>query len=183
MKNMECEDIHLVEPTEELREAYLDFIEECCAAGETEPAGSGWHSGDNFDQLLSRLRNHAQGKNLPTSLVPASTYWLVRQGRVLGTCDLRHRLTEGLRDFGGHIGYSVRPSERNKGYGTLILKLALEKARQLGIKRVLITCGKDNIASARVIQKHGGVLDSESYCEQAGRVTQRYWIELYPSDK
>ena len=93
---------------------------------------------------------------------------------------MSHWLTDALRDWGGHIRYGVRPSERNKGYGTLMLKLALDKARALGIGRVLITCGKDNIASQRVILKNGGVLDSESYSEQAGRVTQRYWIDLEP---
>ena len=87
-------------------------------------------------------------------------------------------VAEALRDFGGHVGYGVRPSERGKGYATRMLVMALDKARQLGLKRVLITCDKDNLASARVIQKNGGVLGSESYSPQGGRVTQRYWIDL-----
>ena len=172
------ERIRLIEPTEALREAYLSFVEEFRVAEGAEPPGTGWHSDDNFDELIGRLRDYAQGKNLPADWVPDSTYWLVRGEHIIGTCDIRHRLTEALRDFGGHIGYSIRPGERNKGFGTLMLKLALEKARALGIGRALITCGKDNIASQRVILKNGGVLDSESYSERAGRVTQRYWIDL-----
>ena len=98
---------------------------------------------------------------------------------VMGECTSGTLYPEAyLRDFGGHIGYGVRPSERRKGYATLMLRLVLDKARAMGIERVLITCDKDNLASARVIQKNGGVLDSESYSEQAKRVTQRYWIEL-----
>lgn len=177
------DEITLIEPTEALRDAYLEFIEEFRAAGEKEQIdGSGWDwdSDGDFAAHVQRLRDYAQGINLPANWVPASSYWLVRGGRILGVCDIRHRLAESLRDFGGHIGYSLRPNERNKGYGTEMLRLAMGKARQLGIDRVLVTCDKDNIASARVILKNGGVLDSESYSEKAGRVTQRYWIDLEP---
>ena len=89
---------------------------------------------------------------------------------------LRPRLTEKLEDRGGHIGFAVRPSERGKGYATLMLKLVLEKAKQLGLRRVLVTCDKDNLASARVIQKNGGQLNTESISKQFGKMTQRYWI-------
>jgi predicted acetyltransferase len=171
------ERIQLVEPTEELRGAYIDFMEDFRTAGEPEPHGSEG-ARDDFSGFLGRLRDEAKGVGLPEGWVPASMYWLVSGGRILGTCGLRHRLTEALRDYGGHIGYSVRPSERQKGYATLMLKLVLEKARQLGIRRALITCDRNNIASARVIQKNGGVLDSEGYSPRAGRVTQRYWIDL-----
>ena len=85
-------------------------------------------------------------------------------------------MREKLRVIGGHIGYGIRPTERNKGYGSIILRLALEKARKLGIKNVLITCAKDNIASAKVVQNNGGKLDSELI--KGNRTVQRYWIEL-----
>ena len=172
------EQIKLIGPTEDMRDAYMELLRECEQAGEPESPGSSWHCGDDFGVFIRRVRDYAQGKNLPVNWVPDSAYWLVRGGHIIGVCDIRHRLTEALRDFGGHIAYSVRPSERGKGYGTLMLRLALEKARELGIGRVLITCGKDNIASQRMILKNGGVMDSESYSDQAGRVTQRDWIEL-----
>ncbi len=168
----------LREPTESLREAYLDFAAEFAAAGEKGIAGSGAPLGDDFAAFVTRLRDFAGGRNLQADWVPATTYWLVRGGRVLGTCTLRHRLTDSLRDCGGHIGYAVRPSERGKGYATLQLRLMLEKARRLGLDRVLLTCDKTNTASARVIQKCGGVLGSESHSPAAGRVTSRYWIVL-----
>ena len=167
----------LLEPTEELRGAYLDFMDDYAAAGEHEPYGSEG-AREDFAGFVRRLRDQARGVGLPEGWVPNSSYWLVRGGRILGTCGLRHRLTEALRDYGGHVGYTVRPSERRRGHGTLMLKLVLEKARQLGIRRVLITCDRHTLASARVIRKNGGVLDSEGYSPRAGRVTQRYWIDL-----
>jgi len=172
------EELMLIEPTEAMRDAYMDFLSDFTRAGETEIDGAGGDAEDDFAGFIQQQRDHAKGLNLAGGLVPASTFWVVRKNEILGVCNIRHRLTEKLRDFGGHIGYSIRPSERNKGYGTKMLKLALQKARTLGIERVLITCGKDNIASQRVILKNGGVLDSESYSEQAGRITQRYWIDL-----
>ena len=170
--------IKLIGPSEGLREACLGFLEEFQIAGET-------YGSDVIDQVRKdcgafvreRLR-WSQGLDLPKGRVPESTYLLVRERHVIGAATLSHRLTDALRDWGGHVRYGVRPSERNKGYGTLMLKLVLVKALELGIGRVLVTCDKSNIASARVIQKNDGVLDSESYSEQSGRITQRYWIEL-----
>jgi len=171
--------IRLIEPTETLRDGFLESIDEFRDAGEMEqPPGSCWKDTDDFATYMKRVRDYAQGANLPDGWVPDSAYWLVAGERILGACDIRHRLTEALLDFGGHIGYCVRPSERRKGYGTRMLTLALQKVRQLGIDRVRITCDKDNVASARVIRGNGGVLDSESFSKAAGRVTQRYWIDL-----
>ena len=168
----------LVEPCEELREAYIEYAREFQAAEEDYIHGSGLKLTDDFGQFLQTLRDHSKGINLPEGWVPGSTYWLVREGRVLGVSNLRHDLTEFLRHEGGHIGYSVRPTERSKGYATLMVKLVLEKARALGLERVLITCDKDNVASARVIQKNGGELDSETISKRRGKLKQRYWIEL-----
>ncbi len=170
--------IKLIAPSEVLRGAYMDFLADFARAGEAEIDGAGGDAKGDFDGFVRRQKDYASGVNLPDGLVPASTFWLVRENKILGVCNIRHRLIEKLRDFGGHIGYSIRPSERSKGYGTLMLKLALEKAKAIGIERVLITCAKDNTASQRLILKNGGVLDSESYSEQAGRITQRYWVEL-----
>ncbi|HMB08301.1 MAG TPA: GNAT family N-acetyltransferase, partial [Isosphaeraceae bacterium] len=75
-----------------------------------------------------------------------------------GVSNLRHALTDKLRREGGHVGYGVRPSRRGQGLATAMLALTLEKARALGIDRVLITCGKENVSSAKVIRKNGGRL-------------------------
>ena len=169
------EDARLAEPAVEWEAAYRDMLAEY-----REERIQALRDVDDFAAHVQRLRDQSRGIGLPEGHVPGSTYWLVRDGDgvMLGISNLRHRLTPKLEDHGGHIGYGIRPSERRKGYGTLILKLTMEKARALGLTRVLITCDPENVGSARIIQKNGGVLESESWSEQAKRVTSRYWIEL-----
>jgi len=104
---------------------------------------------------------------------------LTQRQRYIGIIDLR--LTYDLNDerlkHGGHIAATVRPSERRKGYGEKMLALALEKCRELNIDKVLITCDKNNIGSANLILKSGGVFENEIFKDD-GNVTQRYWISL-----
>jgi len=92
--------------------------------------------------------------------------------------DIRHELNEYLLNFGGHIGYGIKTSERRKGYATEMLRLALEKARELNLKKVLLTCNKTNYGSARTIQKNGGILENKILNPKDKQITQRYWIEL-----
>lgn len=172
------QDIILVDPTEALEGAFYDFMDEYRAAGEVFRGADPEEVRFNFAAYVQKLRNYALGVGLREGYVSENIYWLVRAGRILGTCRLRHRLTESLRDLGGHIGYGVRPSERSKGCATRMLSLCLDKARQRNLRRVMITCRSDNLASARVIEKKDGVLESESPCQATGQMTRRYWIEL-----
>ena len=94
----------------------------------------------------------------------------------MGAVNIRHSLNEKLLAHGGHIGDGVRPSMRGQGIGTKMIALALEVCRTLGIDRVLMTCDKSNVASARTIIKNGGVLENEIVDED--EVVQRYWIDL-----
>ena len=115
---------------------------------------------------------------MPEGYVPSNNYWLVYDGRVLAISRLRHRLTDALRLEGGHIGYTVRPPERRKGHGTRLLAMTLDKARERGLGRVMVTCDKDNTASARVIRNNGEILESEGPSPRTDRTVQRYWTEL-----
>ncbi len=131
-----------------------------------------WH---DFDRYLNELEiKSADGRK-----VPDSVFFLLdeERDRLLGAVNIRHYLNESLLREGGHIGDGIRPSERNKGYGTELVRLALEECRKLGINRVLMTCDKDNIASARTIVKNGGVLENE-FVNSDGEIEQRYWIVL-----
>jgi len=175
---MADEDIRLIGPTETLRDAYLQLVEEFFTAGERHRDGDDEDVRRDFAAFIRRLRDHEKGIGAEEGYVSQSVFWLVRGGRVLGTSRLRHGLTAKLEVEGGHIGYSVRPSERGKGYATRMLAMTLARARLRGLRRVLVTCDKDNLASARVIRKNGGRLHSEGPSPRTSKTVQRYWIEL-----
>ncbi|MCM3712001.1 GNAT family N-acetyltransferase [Sporosarcina luteola] len=105
-----------------------------------------------------------------------TNYFLIDDNeRIVGMVNIRHGLNDSLRQIGGHIGYGIRPAERRKGYATYLLSEALKKTDQLGIRSVLVTCNEDNVGSAAVIIKNGGVED-ESFTEPHGNVVRRFWI-------
>ena len=119
------------------------------------------------------------GRNLATGRVPQSIFWLVRnEQRILACSRLRHTLNTFLEQVGGHIGYDVRPSERRRGFGTQILRMTLDKARDLGLKQVLVTADSPNVASWRIIEKNGGVLHGEELSQHTGQLLRNYLIEL-----
>ena len=132
---------------------------------------------ETFPAFVTQLNDAASGKELPEGWIPMNTYWLVRGGtHPVGISRLRHRLTDSLLKHGGHIGYWIRPGERGKGYGTLLLALTCQKAKAIGIGRILVTCHRDNGSSIRIIEKNGGILDpSLSSGPQDGEL--HYWIE------
>jgi predicted acetyltransferase len=133
----------------------------------------------DFSAFIKKLREASEGIGIPPGYVPSTTYWLVGDERkILGNSTLRHRLTPTLEIFGGHIGYAIHPLERRKGYGSLILKLTLEKAQEKGIKKVMVTCDTENIASARVIIHNGGILENQELSQQSGKLISRFWISL-----
>ena len=121
---------------------------------------------------------HLEVKDESGGLVPDSTYFCLDEDRniVVGAVNIRHYLNESLLLNGGHIGDGVRPSERRKGIATKMIALALDECKKLGITKVLMVCDKENIASAKSIQKNGGILENEISMD--GVIEQRYWIEL-----
>ncbi|MBC8481812.1 MAG: GNAT family N-acetyltransferase [Planctomycetes bacterium] len=168
----------LIEPTLELESEFFAMVKEFKDEGRDIIDGIGSIDLENFKESIKQAEKHAKGLELPEGWVPASTYWLICQNRIVGTCNLRHELNDFLREFGGHVGYAARPSERKKGFGTLMLRLLLEKAQGLGIERLLATCDDNNIASARVIEKNGGKFADKVQTEYSEKLTRRYWIEL-----
>lgn len=156
---------------------FEDFTQEFIARGEKIIPSS--VKNQSFHEWLEEIERHHKGIDLLSGRVPSTIYFLIRKKdqKILGAIDIRHRLNENLFNFGGNIGYGVRPSERRKGYASLMLSLALEKCRELGMDKVLITCDKNNIASAKTIIKQGGVLEDERK-DGEDIVRQRYWINL-----
>jgi predicted acetyltransferase len=169
----------LILPTPQLKQEFFEMVADFESAGETRFADSVSLIHSDFDAYLHGLRQNEAGLGLQPGLVPQTTYWLVDDDRrVLGILRLRHWLTPKLERFGGHIGYEVRPSERRKGYATLMLGFGLERAREMGLQRVLITCDDDNIASIRVIEKNGGIFEDQIQHPGYDKPVRRYWIEL-----
>lgn len=170
--------IRLVAPSLELESACLACEAEFNAHGEVF-LGAG---AADWPAFVEQCAEEAEGIVRDPARVPQTVLLLVRETpkhlTVLGVAKLRHMLTPTLEDIGGHIGYNIRPSERGKGYGLRILALTLERARELGLSHVLLTCDTDNIRSARVIVSNGGVLTSEGYSPLRGARVSRYWIAL-----
>ena len=130
----------------------------------------------DFEGYIEIEKSHAHGENLPAGYVPETTYWLVDGGEFIGRVSIRHRLTEHLRQIGGLVGYDIRPSKRKQGYGTKILELALPKAKEIGLHNVLVTCDATNIASRRIIEKNGGILENQVPNPETGIDKLRFWI-------
>ncbi len=172
----------LVHPSAHLRDSYRALVAEFVAYGNALVPFTLSFDHTDFDAFLSKLADCAKGVSVPEGFVAHSTFWLVRDWtEVVGVSNIRHSLTPSLLREGGSIGYGIRPTARNQGVGTAILRLSLLRAAQLGVSPVLVTCGKDNVASAGVILRNGGVLESEEYLADRGEVVQRYWITPNPS--
>ncbi len=169
--------LKLILPNESWREAVEEFKQEYKAADSAMDGTSGLGA-YSFDKWLEmNYRNRNQESIMP-GLVTATTFMSVRESdnKLIGMVDIRHYLNENLRRHGGHIGYSIRPSERGKGYAKEQLALALEVCKIFGIEKALVTCDKENIASAKTIIANGGVLENEVLDDD--RITQRYWIQV-----
>jgi len=170
----------LVRPGAGLRAPFLEAAYEYRDAGEElDPAFPAYWNA-SFEEYVKQLDDLAQGRHLPFSMVRSDTFWLLSgDGRLIGMSRLRGRLSRSLRIEGGHIGYTIRPSERRKGYGTRLCALTIEEARKTGkFTRLLITCDTRNTGSARIIEKNGGILENYVISPRSGRQVSRYWVTL-----
>jgi predicted acetyltransferase len=169
--------IRLLKPTREFSDEFLSLLEEHQDAGENLPNAE--LARTDFAAYVRHLHAWSHSRDLPAGYVPVTTFWLVKENTmVLGDSQLRHTLTPELEAYWGHISYRIRPAQRRKGYGTLLLKLTLEQARILNIQRVRVICDQDNIGSARIIERNGGMLSGYGVDSRNGKHTLQYWIEL-----
>ncbi|MEY8575238.1 GNAT family N-acetyltransferase [Oscillospiraceae bacterium 21-37] len=167
--------LSLVLPEEVSEEAFMAYYGEWGGEGPGFNPAAMELKGRSHKQWLKDTI--AMRTNPPEGLVPSTAYFFAdRAGRVLGAIDFRHELNDYLLHYAGHIGYGIRPSCRGKGLAPYMLALCLEKARERGLARVLVTCDDENQASASTIEDCGGEL--ENRVEEEGRLTRRYWIDL-----
>ena len=127
-----------------------------------------------WDSYLARIARLSRGEGLPPGIVPWTDLYGVVDGVVVGRVSVRHRLTESLERFGGHVGYGVRPAYRRRGYATELFRAGLAAARDLGIDPALLTCDDDNLGSATIIERCGGVL--ADVVSGVAEPRRRYWV-------
>lgn len=135
---------------------------------------------DKTEDWLEQVELCKQEETTPPDFVPVTQYIYVRESdmKIVGVIQIRHYFNDYLEKYAGHIGYSVCPSERRKGYATQMLNLVLPECKKLEIERVLICCIQGNEGSRRTILKNGGVYESTVYEEDRDRYLERYWIDL-----
>ena len=158
---------------EAYRREFLDF------GGSMDGAG-GLRRLESGRAWLDEVERFSRPETVPEGKVVSTQFILVREAddRLLGMLQLRHYLNDYLAQYAGHIGYSVRPGERRKGYARRMLAMGLEEARALGLGRVMISCAVDNEGSRRTILANGGVFHSTLWDEEDQETLERYWIEL-----
>ena len=128
----------------------------------------------SIPEWVQFTENTKYKETVTPGFVTAHTFFALDNDKIVGIINARHELNDYLLNFGGHIGYSVRKSERRKGYAKKMLNYTSEFLFSLGLDKILVTCDKNNIASKRTIESCDGILENEVIEES--RITLRYWI-------
>lgn len=164
----------LIEPSFEYENEYLEMCFDYIHHNDGE------YIYDTIEAVRKKITSDIQYKLglIPKDRLQSFSYWLMENGKIIGTSRLRPQLNERFYRVGGHIGYDIAPSYRRKGYGTKLLALTLEKARALGLREVLITCDDDNIGSRKIIANNKGILKEIFEDEITKKKVRRYHIGL-----
>jgi len=175
------EPLKLIRPNEYFEKQVLGMVHEFYDDNTT-PYWSSWLKKflDNYSWWLEYLKNCEKDHTWDEKLVPGIQYILVRESddSVIWFINTRLRLNNALLEHGWHIGYSIRPSERGKHYATAQLFSVLKLYQDLWIEKVLLTCDKSNIWSAKTIQNCGWILENEIIDPSDWQLIQRYWIDV-----
>lgn len=132
----------------------------------------------SFEDWINDLEKNKHEENLPESYSPQTLYLAIDNNEIVGAIGIRWKRVPILMTFGGLIGYSIRPSKRGNGYASKMLKLTLDKLKNTNVENILITCKDFNIASKKVIEKNGGILENTYSNVDDGYTYLRYWIKI-----
>lgn len=173
-------DLVLMRPTKQFEKEIEDYKQEFIQYGDNMDGTANLQNIDSITEWFEMNRKNESKITVKEGFVPATLLLAVRKSdnRLVGMIHIRHELNDYLEKFGGHIGYSVRKSERNKGYGCEILKQGLVYCKTLGVNPVLLTCDKTNIASTKIILSNNAVFESKMV-DNNGNTILRYWITIH----
>ena len=174
------EELILIKPTAEYGAQIMEYRQEFLDAGDSMDGCGPLRRFDSASDYLKVCKDYENPETVPDHLVPATQFICVRKSdnKLVGMIQVRHRFNEYLEKYAGHIGYSVRPSERRKGYAKEMLRMALPFCREIGIDKVMITCIDGNIGSEKTILANGGVYESTVLEPNSNRFLKRFWITL-----
>lgn len=174
------EEFILIRPTSEYATEIAQYRQEFLMSGDSMDGTGPLRRFEDPEEYIKICAEYEDPKKVPSRLVPATQFFFVRKcdNKLVGMIQVRHRFNEYLEKYAGHIGYSVRPSERRKGYAKEMLRMALPFCREIGLKKVLVTCIDGNIGSEKTILANGGVYESTVYEPNEKVDLKRFWISL-----
>ena len=174
------EEFILRRPTSEYANQIAKYRQEFLNAGDSMDGCGPLRRLEDPEEYIKVCKDYESTKEISAKLVPATQFLFIRKSdnRLVGMIQIRHCFNDYLEKYAGHIGYSVRPSERRKGYAKQMLQMALPYCREIGLDKVLITCMDGNIGSEKTILANGGVYESTVHEPNSDRDLKRFWIEI-----
>ena len=178
------EKFYLETPSIERKEDILDFLDEFAkynsdlnGAGALDKIYEGYTFKEALDRCL-KMKNEKYARSI--NRCPSKTFLLIRENdnKIIGCANLRWNLTKEILKFGGHIGYSIRPTERRKGYNKINLYMILKEAKKIGLDKVMLDCSVNNYGSDKTIKALGGILERCEIDPWDNELTNVYWIDI-----
>ena len=177
-------DLKFVSPSEKYLSELAAYRKEFIDSGDSMDGTGPLKRFENISEYLSETEKFLKKETLPEGMVLATQFLCVRKSdnRLVGMIQIRHYFNDFLEKFGGHIGYSVRPSERRKGYASWMLHNIMPFCRTIGLEKILVACLVENEGSRKTILKNGGLYEKTVYCEEHNANLERYWIDVNQQD-
>lgn len=180
MIKIDAGDFFLVEPCEEYAEQIAEYKQACLDAVSSMDGCGPLRNSENPTAYIAECKKYTKPETLPKGLVLATQFFYIRKAdnRLVGMIQVRHYFNDYLSKYGGHIGYSIKPNERRKGYATSMLKAVLPYCKEIGLDKILISCIDSNIGSEKTILNNGGIYESTVYERKEKCHLKRFWITL-----
>lgn len=174
------EEFLLIRPRSEYAGQIIEYRQEFLDAGDSMDGTGPLRRTPNPEEYIWICSEYENPLKVPARLVPATQFLFLRKSdnKLVGMIQVRHRFNDYLEKYAGHIGYSVRPSERRKGYAKEMLRITLPFCREIGIDKVLITCIDGNIGSEKTILANGGIYEYTIHEPDENVNLKRFWITL-----